>query len=484
MEEKMNNSITVSDFINTRYRQYWEYSNKNGKNSISPREQLPEVVRKIIYAAYMINVKEHAERKTVELKGEVAKYHAHGDSSIEDSIKGVATAYKSQPATRLLEGIGNFGSAPGDEGAAGRYTSISGTPLLTAIYRDIPFVPKNTDDTGLEQPEYISCPLPMALINGMSSIGIGKSCYLAERNASEIIDWIDKIRKLNFDREKIDGKNILPPDAMSVTDCNTYYNNANGYIYYDAVVHWGVDINDLNKRGKFDIITNLPPKSTPQNVIYKLQNKLSSRITNKIIDGSGKGRPTYIIVPKGYLKEEDFSKYGLRLARKESIYVWHDKKNTMALSDILNIAKEWFEDRCSIVSKRLNEQKINYKANNHKIDLIKIFAENKMIDWTVDEVNKYFINLAKENDFHGFDIDENHEVINYSYEEAGIRDANLVLSQSARTFLPENLKNNEITRTKNNKNIDIINKEIENIGDFVIKEARDIINAQNKFFEN
>ena len=151
----MYKEITVSDFINTKYKDYWIYSNMNGKNSISPKEQLPEVIRKIIYASYKIGIKENAERKTIELKGEVSKYHAHGDSSIEDSIKGVATAYKSQPSVRLLEGVGNFGSAPGDEGAAARYTSISGTPLMSAIYKDIPFVPTNIDDTGVEQASYI-----------------------------------------------------------------------------------------------------------------------------------------------------------------------------------------------------------------------------------------------------------------------------------------------------------------------------------------
>ena len=460
----MNKEITISDFINTKYRNYWEYSNKNGKNSISPKEQLPEVVRKIIYAAYKIGVKEREERKTVELKGEVAKFHAHGDASIEDSIKGVATAYKSQPAVRILEGVGNFGSAPGDDGAAARYTSISGTPLLTAIYKDIPFVPFNTDDTGLEQPEYISCPLPMSLINGMSSIGTGKSCYLAERNVKEVIDWIDKLRQDNiyFDSETAELNGIYEPDPISITNCDAYINEANNYVYYEAVVHWGVDANDINKKGKFDVITALPPKSTPQNVIYKLQNKLPSRITDKIIDGSGKGRPVYIILPKGYLKEVDFAKYGMKTARKEQIFVWEDRINTMTYSDIYTIAKEWYEDRCEVVKRRINKSILDFENLNHKIDLIKTFSENKMIDWETEKIYNYFISLSD--------------------EENGTKDANLVLSQSAKTFLPENIGKNEILRENNNNKIKELKYEIDNIGDTIIKEARDIIDKQEKFF--
>ena len=461
----MEKTITVSDFINTKYRDYWEYSNKNGKNSITPKEELPEVVRKIIFAAYKIHIKEFEERKTVELKGEVSKYHAHGDSSIEDSIKGVATAYKSQPAVRLLKGEGNFGMAPGDEGAAARYTSVSGTPLLSAIYKDIPFVSFNTDDTGLSQPDYISCPLPMALINGMSSIGTGKSCYLAERKAEDVIDWIEhlKSKEVNFDPEKAMDADVYPPEAMSVTGCNTYFNSENGYTYYDAIVHYGVDLNDLNKKGKFDIITNLPPKSTPQNVIYKLQQKLPSRITSKIIDGSGKGRPTYIVLPTGYLDEKDFSKYGLRLARKEQIFTWEEEKHSMALANIYHIAEGWYKDRCEVVKRRLNSQIDSLNQLNHKIDLIKIFADNKMIDWENNKIYDYFINLADD-------------------EETGKADADIVTSLSVKTFLPENIESNELLRDKNNNDIKNLNKKIKNIGDTILAEARDIIDKQEKFF--
>lgn len=492
MNEKTNNTmvnfdasdISISEFINTKYREYWEYSNKNGKNAIDANEQLPEVVRKIIYSAYTLGIKPSDERKTIELAGQVVKYHPHGDSSIQESIKGVATAYKSQPAARLLHGIGNFGAAPGDDGAAARYTSIGGTPLLSAIYKDIPFVPFDTDDTGLEQPEYISCPLPMNLINGASAIGTGKSCFLAERDAHEIIDWIDALRLYDWSVEKAAANGYSEPKPMSVTGCDTWFEPKNGYVYYQAIVHENVNHNDLNKKGRVDIITALPPKCNAMNTITKLQNKLPSRITNKIIDGSGEGRPTWIIVPSGYLKEDDYAKYGMRTARKEQIYIWDHKANTMRKADIVTIAKEWFEDRSKIVKKRLNEQKIKVEANNHKINLIKIFSENDMINWKSEDVINYFIKLANENDYHGYEIDENHNLIKLTCEEAGTKDANMILSLSARTFLPENVAANEVTRKKNDEQIKELNDEIKNVGDVVIREARDIIEAQERFFKS
>lgn len=449
-------SITVSEFIATKYKAYWDYSNKNGKNSVDPREQLPEVIRKIIYASYRLKIKERDEHKTTELMGEVGKFHAHGPSSIEDSIKGVATDYKSQPAARILEGVGNFGAAPGDEGAAGRYTSISGTPLLSMIYRDIPFTPVNVDETGLEQPEYISLPLPMSLISGMSSIGTGKSCYIAERDVREIIQWIDDLRKNDWD------ESIEPPQPMSVTGCKTWFNDINGYVYYDAIIHRDVDADDITKKGRFDVITALPPKSTPLNVIYKLTNKLPSRAVNKIADGSGRGKKTHIIVPRGYLNEEDFTKYGLRTARKEQIYIWDYNLNTMRKGTLIDIAKGWFEDRSIIVTKRLSKQMEDLNSANHRIDLIKLFADNKMINWKNKEVVDFFVKIDPEN---------------------GENDASLVLSQPARIFLPENLKQNEIIREKNCDKINTLQNKIKNIGDVLIEEAYEIINLQEKFFK-
>lgn len=449
-------SISVSNFINTKYKEYWNYSNKNGKNSIDPREQMPEVIRKIIFASYMLKIRENEERKTGELIGEVGKYHAHGPSSIEDSIKGVATDYKSQPAIRLLNGVGNFGSAPGDEGAAGRYTSITGTPLLKAIFKDIPFVPKNSDDTGLEQAEYISVPLPLSLIAGNSPIGTGKSCYVAEREAKEIINWIDNLRKNNWD------KSIAPPQPMSVTGCKTWFNEDNGYVYYDATIHFGVNEDDLSKRGRYDIITALPPKSTPDSVKYKLVNKLPNRVAKEIIDGTGKGRATYLMVPKGHIKEQDYMKYDLRKARKEQIYVWDHDFETMRKANIHYIAEKWFEDRCKVVIKRLQKELKNIEDEIHLFDLIKEFAKMKMINWKYQEIVDYFVKL---------------------FPETGEQDASIVSSKSARAFLPENLLKNEELRKLDIKESKRIKTDIKNIGDFIIKEAYDIIEAQEKFFK-
>lgn len=429
--------IKVSDFIHTRYKEYWKESNLF-RNTFIPKEQLMVIERRILWAAYKIGLSTNEKQLTRVLASETGKYHISSETSVQDSIKGIAASYKRQDACKLLMGIGNFGEATGDMGASARYTSIKGTPLLKAIYRDLPFVPMISDETGLEQPEYISCPLPMTLINGSSQIGTGKSAYFDERDAREIINWIEELQT---------NPDAPAPEPISTTGCVTYKNPTNGYTYYEAVIH---------REGKYDIITNLPPKVSPQIVMSNLRKKMPKRIADKIVDGSGKGKPIWIMVPKGHLDNKKFwSKYSLITARKEAYYIWDEKEETMRLSNLKDIANAWFEDREKVVSKRLKYQINEDNKAIHKIDLIKLYAEKEMNKWKSEDIEKEF----------------------------GSEDANIVLSMSARTFLPENLAKNELKRTELEKDIKAKNKDIKNIGSVVIREAREIIEAQEKFFK-
>ena len=176
-------SMSVTDIVNTYYKDFWKYNNK-GKNAFLPEEQLIDVVKKIIYSSYELNIRERVESKLTSLTGQVVKIHPHGDESISESIKGCASKQKSQPATRLLEGIGNFGDLSGDLGAQARYLFIAGTPIMSAIYKDIPFMDIVEDEEGNKYPNYISTPLPFTLINGTALIGTGKSSYLDEKGLS------------------------------------------------------------------------------------------------------------------------------------------------------------------------------------------------------------------------------------------------------------------------------------------------------------
>lgn len=435
---KTQKKIKISDFVNTYYRIFWNNQNLD-RNTFLPHEQLITVNRHIIWAAYKLGMSKGSIRKTVELAGETSKYHIAGDATIQDSVKGMATNYRRQTACRVFHGKGNFGCAAGDLGAAARYTSVQGTPLLAAIIKDLPYAPMIVDETGVSQPAWISMPFPMMLVNGTSQIGLGKAAYFCERDVREVIDWI---------QDNLQDKKSTPiPNPTSSTGCKVYINPKNGYTVYEAVYH---------REGKYDVITALPPKVSTYNLIGTLKKKLPKNVSSKIIDATEEGRPVYIMVPKGYITPETLSKYNLQNARKEAHYIWDEKLNTMRMSSFEEIASIWFESRKEIVTKRLKTSIKDAENQIRRINLIKLFVEKQMNKWTTEDI----------------------------YKELGKEDAEIVLSCQQRIFLPENIDKNEITRVKLNKQITKIKKDIKNIGQFVLDEARDLIKEQETFFES
>lgn len=431
--------ISIKDFINSEsnigigYKDYWKESNID-KNVFLPHEQLMTIERRIIWSAHRIgmggNINE--DHKTPELSGEVIKYHISGETSIQDSIKGLATNYKRQQACRILKGVGNMGSHAGDPGAAARYTHVRGTPLLKAISRDIKYVPLFEDETGLEQPEYISTPIPMALINGLSNIGTGHSAYYDERDAREVIDWIENM---------VDGNDTQLPDPISSTGCNVYKHK--DHTFYEAAIH---------KEGHYDIITKLPPKTSPGTVIAKLEEKLPKKAANKVQDASEEGKPIWIEVPKGHLDRKDYNKYSLKKARQEKPYIWDEKLDTMKMSSHSEVAMRWYEERKNIIEKRIESEISDINKDIHRINLIVKYYE--------DEMNK-----MKEK-----------EIIDILGED----DAETVLSQPAKVFLGENI---EKSKKRKNKLLDQI-KELQgkDAKNELFKEARNIIEEQEKYF--
>lgn len=429
--------ITVTDFIDTKYRDFFREDNEH-RNACLPYEQLLRIERHIVAAADRINfTNPKDELKLITLGGEVLKGHTSGDASVYDTIKMSAQEYKRQPAVRIIKGIGNVGLNQGDPGAAARYLSVSPTPLLRAMCSDLKYI-NYVEDEGIMQPSYISSPIPMMLINGLTQIGTGKASHFDERDAREVINWIKEMVKKN-------DTTIEPPKKITTSGC--IIDEINGYTRYTAVIR-----TDLDK--KYDIITNLPPRVSDKAVKAKLAEKLKGV---RILDGSGKGKPIWIMVQKGKLKEEDYIKLGLRTLRKEAYYIWDDEYKTVRNAKTLSsIAMSWLEKRREVVEKRINNEISKAEAQINKINLIKLYVEKEMNKWSTKQIEEFL----------------------------GEKDANTVLSQTARAFLPENIDKNEITKKELNKTIKENKDRIANIYDVIFAEAFDIIEKQEEYFNN
>lgn len=434
-------TVSIKDFIHgtsevgISYKDYWKESNID-KNVFLPHEQFMTIERRIIWSAVQIGMSNIKQKvKTTKLAGEVAKYHISGEGSIQDSIKGLATDYKRQKAVRILKGVGNMGIHAGDPGSAARYTSVMGTPILRAMIRDIKHIPLIVDETGLEQPEYISSPLPMVLINGISNIGTGHSAYYDERDAREVIDWIEDL---------VEGRETVLPDPISTTGCKVWKNPTNGYTYYEAVVH---------REGHYDIITKVPPKTSSTIILQKLRDKFPKK-ADLIEDASEDGRPIWIKVPKNLLKPEDYNKYSMRRARIEQPYIWDTELDTMRMSTHEEVALAWYKERIKIIKKRLESNVEDIDREIHKIDLIKRYVDEKMNLLTINEIEEL---LGKEG-------------------------ADIVLSQSARTLVKENVEKSQVRKAKLLEEREmILGLDAKRV---LFEEARNIIQEQEDFFNS
>ena len=436
--DKNTKAITISNFFETKYREYWKKTNQD-KNAFFPEEQLTAVNRHLIWAASKLGMYKGSVVKTPELAAEIVKTHIASNIGVEDSVKGAAVEYRRQPGTRLLRGIGNMGSFPGDTGAAARYTSVQCTPLLDKMIKDIPYMDILVDEEGTKYPDWISTPLPMFLINGTNQIGDGYSCYVAERDAREVLNWIKDFHESGSDEHKI-------PDATSFAGCDVWFEKSNGYVQYVAT---------MKQEGKYDVITSLPPGVGVYNAILKIKKKLPKSVADRVLDAQGEGDLVRILVPNGYITKDNMHLYGLHTARKEQIYIWDKEADTMRLSTFKYVAKKWFKKRKEIVIKRLSEEKDKLTSHIKRIDLIKLYVDKNMNTWKVSDIEEYL----------------------------GVEDANIVLSTTARSFLPENLSKNEILRDEYLSKIESVEDNIENIGDYVLNEAFDLLKANEEFFE-
>ena len=154
------------------------------------RDGLKPVHRRILYAAYQINLSHtSAFTKSAKLVGEVlGKYHPHGDASVYDALVRLAQDFSMRYP--LIQGQGNFGSIDGDPPAAMRYTEIRLSKIAQEMLKDleketVPTLP-NFDGT-LAEPQYLPALLPNLLLMGSEGIAVGMATKIPPHNLGEVV---------------------------------------------------------------------------------------------------------------------------------------------------------------------------------------------------------------------------------------------------------------------------------------------------------
>jgi DNA topoisomerase-2 len=187
-------NISYDDFIN---KELILYSMADNFRSI------PSVVdgfkpgqRKILYTALRRNLKKDV--KVVELAGSVSGLtaYSYGETSLQQTIIGLAQNFVGSNNINVLEPSGNFGSRlqGGSDAASARYIYTRLSPFARRIFNthDEQLLTYNTDDGKTIEPETYIPVVPMLLINGADGIGTGWSTSIPNYNPVDVIENIKR----------------------------------------------------------------------------------------------------------------------------------------------------------------------------------------------------------------------------------------------------------------------------------------------------
>jgi DNA topoisomerase-2 len=182
--------ITYDDFVN---RELILFSMADNLRSIpSVIDGLKPGQRKVVYCCLKKNIVKDV--KLAELSGKVSEDTAyqHGDTSLQQTIVGLAQNFVGSNNVNILEPVGNFGSrlAGGSDSASPRYIYTRLSPFARAIFsaKDEPILEHATDDDKKIEPKVYYPVVPFLLLNGADGIGTGWSTSIPNYKPSDIVD--------------------------------------------------------------------------------------------------------------------------------------------------------------------------------------------------------------------------------------------------------------------------------------------------------
>ncbi|KAJ5379735.1 DNA topoisomerase 2 [Penicillium cataractarum] len=195
--------ISYTDFIN---KELILFSMADNQRSIpSVVDGLKPGQRKVLYTCFRRNLKK--DMKVVELAGLVSGMTAyqHGDTSLQQTIVGLAQTFVGSNNINTLEPSGNFGSRlqGGGDCASARYIYTRLSPFARRVFHqaDDPLLAYNEDDGKKIEPETYMPVVPMILINGADGIGTGWSSSIPNYNPEDIVANLNRL---------MDGQDTVP----------------------------------------------------------------------------------------------------------------------------------------------------------------------------------------------------------------------------------------------------------------------------------
>eukprot|EP00933_Yihiella_yeosuensis_P033011 TRINITY_DN26703_c0_g1_i1.p1 TRINITY_DN26703_c0_g1~~TRINITY_DN26703_c0_g1_i1.p1 ORF type:complete len:977 (-),score=291.70 TRINITY_DN26703_c0_g1_i1:158-2722(-) len=242
--------------------------------------------RKVLFGCFKRKLKNDV--KVAQLVGYVSEHAAyhHGESSLSETIVGMAQDFTGSNNLNLLVPQGQFGTRlqGGKDSASARYIYTRLSPVTRAIFHEaddhiLDYL--NEEGQSIEPRWY--CPIiPMVLVNGVDGIGTGWSSSLPNFNPRDIIE---NIRRWIKNQEL---KDMLPwyqgftgtisksreEGKVEVTGCATYNGNNRATITELPVKKWTQDYREFLEE-------NLP-KGTKKEGVKLLQDYQEYHTENSV----------------------------------------------------------------------------------------------------------------------------------------------------------------------------------------------------------
>jgi DNA gyrase/topoisomerase IV subunit A len=182
----LEHSISITDQINQRYREYALYVLQsrgipNFYDSLTPVQRI------------VLQNSPSQFNKTIGLVGEVIRtglYH-HGDSSLAGAISKLARPFGC--AYQLLEGDGFFGSPVNPTPSAARYTSVRINSNIKNIVQHHSDLNEKNEEGGTD---YLNLEVPIGLLTHVVGIAVGYRSSILPRKMEDIVEYLEGKNKV------------------------------------------------------------------------------------------------------------------------------------------------------------------------------------------------------------------------------------------------------------------------------------------------
>lgn len=189
--EKVANNLevtTAEQFLKNNFLPYaWSYNLDRALVDVSG---LKPVQKRTMFAMYREGLGPNSHHAVVaNIAGSVLPYHPHGDTSVQEAIKGMGRQHVMR--VPLIDGGGTAYGGPGKIGGAARYLKariskagwLNVEELSEHAVRMVP-----NFDASRDEPVKLPVRWPVSIINGGSGIAVGYASNMPSHNPTEVMN--------------------------------------------------------------------------------------------------------------------------------------------------------------------------------------------------------------------------------------------------------------------------------------------------------